>query len=359
MRRASVGEVAPQTWTKLSASGNEFVYTNGPLSCAFRCRDTVTGHEHDFVLDRGARFTMPPGGKFDLVECFHWDPVACSVEIALGAGRIEYPTGSRIPNGPDLRGNYAHHLQAGGAGTYAVQAFLNPSDSGIIAEISMFRGIYAGALGIAYNSDILSEKNIAPSECWADLEDPRFVGEIQVANPNSSGTAYTGLATFVQLFGEDEAMTKLAAVGQNVNSYTKSGSAPSKAAARGETGVSIGFMHDMVTLASQGFPLQIVAPCEGTGYEVGAVSIIEGARNFEGAQKWVEFALRADIQSRAPEVGSFQVPSNSNAEVAPESPDLASIKLIDYDFATYGSSETRERLLARWDAEVGDPNSQQ
>ena len=219
-------------------------------------------------------------------------------------------------------------------------------------------GIYAGALGIAYNSDILSERNIAPPACWADLEDPRFVGEIQVANPNSSGTAYTELATFVQLFGEDEAFVKLAAVGKNVNSYTKSGSAPSKAAARGETGVSIGFMHDMVKLASTGFPLEIVAPCEGTGYEVGAVSIIEGARNLEAAKAWVAFALRADVQSRAPEVGSFQVPSNSNAQVAPESPDLASIKLIDYDFATYGSSDTRARLLARWDADVGDPGSQ-
>ncbi len=219
-------------------------------------------------------------------------------------------------------------------------------------------GIYAGALGIAYNADILDKKNIEPPQCWADLEDARFAGEIQVANPNSSGTAYTELATFAQLFGEDEAMKKLAAVGKNVNSYTKSGSAPSKAAARGETGVSIGFMHDMVKLASQGFPLKIVAPCEGTGYEVGAVSIIKGAKNEEAAKKWVEFALRADIQSRAPEVGSFQVPSNSNAKVAPESPDLASIKLIDYDFATYGSSETRKRLLARWDKEVGDPNAQ-
>ena len=230
-----------------------------------------------------------------------------------------------------------------------------------MADISDGRaiGIYAGALGIAYNTEILAERNIAPPQCWADLEDPRFAGEIQVANPNSSGTAYTELATFVQLFGEDEAMVKLAAVGQNVNSYTKSGSAPSKAAARGETGVSIGFMHDMVTLAAQGFPLAIVAPCEGTGYEVGAVSIIEGAGNFEAAKAWVEFALRADVQSRAPEVGAFQVPSNANAQVAPESPDLASIKLIDYDFATYGSSETRERLLARWDAEVGDPNPQQ
>lgn len=226
-----------------------------------------------------------------------------------------------------------------------------------MASISQGRsiGIYAGALAMAYNAEILAEKGVAPPACWADLEDPRFVGEIQVANPSSSGTAYTELATFVQLFGEDEAYVKLAAIGKNVNSYTKSGSAPSKAAARGETGVSIGFMHDMVNLASQGFPLVAVAPCEGTGYEVGAVSIIEGARNFEGAKAWVEFSLRADIQSRAPETGSFQVPSNSNAEVAPESPDLASIKLIDYDFATYGSSDTRARLLARWDSEVGDP----
>ncbi|MGR3837637.1 MAG: ABC transporter substrate-binding protein [Cognatishimia sp.] len=230
-----------------------------------------------------------------------------------------------------------------------------------MAKISEGRaiGIYAGALGIAYNSDILSKKGIEPPQCWADLEDSRFAGEIQVANPNSSGTAYTELATFAQLFGEDDAMIKLASIGKNINTYTKSGSAPSRAAARGETGVSIGFMHDMVNLASQGFPLKIVAPCEGTGYEVGAVSMIKGARNPEGAKQWIEFALRADIQSRAPESGSFQVPSNSNAEVAPESPTLASIKLIDYDFATYGSSETRARLLARWDAEVGDPNPQQ
>jgi iron(III) transport system substrate-binding protein len=27
--------------------------------------------------------------------------------------------------------------------------------------------------------------------------------------------------------------------------------------------------------------------------------------------------------------------------------------LIDYDFATYGSTETRDRLLERWDDEIG------
>ncbi len=223
-----------------------------------------------------------------------------------------------------------------------------------LSEISDGRtiGIHAGALGIAYNSDILAEKGIEPPACWRDLTNPAYVGEIQVANPNSSGTAYTELATLVQIFGEDDAFRLLAEIGNNVNSYTKSGSAPSKAAARGETGISIGFMHDMVKLAAAGFPLQIVSPCEGTGYEVGGVSIIEGAQNFDEAVQWVNFVISAEAQSAGPEVQVFNVPSNSNATVPPESPALESIKLIDYDFATYGSSETRARLLARWDAEV-------
>lgn len=213
-------------------------------------------------------------------------------------------------------------------------------------------GIYAGALGLAYNSDLIAEKKLKVPACWKDLADVQYAGEIQVANPNSSGTAYTELATFVQLFGEDEAFSLLAEIGKNVNQYTKSGSAPSKAAARGETAISIGFMHDMVKLASSGFPLKIVAPCEGTGYEVGAVSIIDKAKNLESAKKWVQYALDPATQSRSVEVKSYQVPSNSKSSVAPESPDLATIKLIDYDFATYGSTDTRERLLTRWDADV-------
>ena len=213
-------------------------------------------------------------------------------------------------------------------------------------------GIYAGALGVAYNRELLAEKKLKAPACWKDLADVSYAGEIQVANPNSSGTAYTELATFVQLFGEDDAIALLAEIGRNVNQYTKSGSAPSKAAARGETTISIGFMHDMVKLASSGFPLEIVAPCEGTGYEVGAVSIIKGAKNLDAAKQWVAYSLDPAVQSRSVEVKSYQVPSNSKASVAPESPDLASIKLIDYDFATYGSTDTRERLLARWDKDV-------
>ena len=66
-------------------------------------------------------------------------------------------------------------------------------------------GIYAGALGYSYNTDQLKKKSIPEPKCWSDLTKPQFKDEIQVANPNSSGTSYTMLATFVQLMGEDKA----------------------------------------------------------------------------------------------------------------------------------------------------------
>ena len=213
-------------------------------------------------------------------------------------------------------------------------------------------GIYAGALGIGYNREVLEEKGLPAPKCWKDLADPAYAGEIQIANPNSSGTAYTTLATLVQLFGEDDAFELLKAIHKNVNQYTKSGSAPIKAAARGETTIGITFMHDMVTQVVEGFPIEIVSPCEGTGYEIGSMSIIKGARNLESARAWYDWALTAEAQELAAKAQAYQVPSNQGATPPPEAPDLAQIDLIDYDFKKYGSSDERTRLLKKWDEEV-------
>ncbi len=220
------------------------------------------------------------------------------------------------------------------------------------AETSGYRtvGIYAGGLGYGYNTDLVTDD--APA-CWADLLDERFRDDIQVANPNSSGTAYTMLATLVQLFGEDEAFEFMAGLHANISQYTQSGSAPIRAAGTGESAIGIVFMHDAVAQAVQGAPIATVAPCEGTGYEVGSMSLIEGGPNPDNAKLWYDWALSVDAQELGVQANSFQVPSNASAATPPEAPKLADIKLIDYDFALYGSSETRTRLLARWDAEIG------
>jgi len=213
-------------------------------------------------------------------------------------------------------------------------------------------GIYSGALGYGYNEEILKANNLPVPACWKDLLKPEYKGHVQMANPNSSGTAYTTLATIVQLFGEEEGFDFMKGLHKNINQYTKSGSAPIKAAARGENTIGIVFMHDAVKQAASGFPIKVVAPCEGTGYEIGGMTIIKGGRNPENAQKFYDWALSADVQSRSLEVKAFQVMSNKSAKSSPQAPDLSSIKLIDYDFAKYGSSAERKRLLKKWDDEV-------
>jgi ABC-type Fe3+ transport system substrate-binding protein len=212
-------------------------------------------------------------------------------------------------------------------------------------------GIYAGALGFSFNTELLKKKNVAPPRCWSDLLKPAFKGEIQMANPASSGTAYTAVATLVQVMGEPKAFDYLKSLHANINQYTKSGVGPVKAAARGETSVGISFVHDVVTEALAGFPVGSATPCEGTGYEIGSLSIVNGARNLDGARKFVDWALTPAAQALGAKNKQFQLPSNRGAEVPKEAPKLSEMKLIDYDFKKYGSSAERRRLIDRWEKE--------
>ncbi|MEO8508739.1 MAG: ABC transporter substrate-binding protein [Betaproteobacteria bacterium] len=223
------------------------------------------------------------------------------------------------------------------------------------AEQSKYRsvGLYLGVLGVGYNTELLARRKLAAPTCWKDLIKPEFSNEVQMANPNASGTAYTAIATIVQVFGEEEAFKYLKALHRNINNYPRSGVGPIKAVARGETIASISFIHDVVTEAQAGFPVKGVAPCEGTGYEIGSMSIVKGARNLDSAKKFYDWALTPQAQALAAQAKQFQIPSNRATPVSPLSPKTADIKLIDYDFAKYGQSAERRRLLERWDKEVG------
>jgi iron(III) transport system substrate-binding protein len=82
------------------------------------------------------------------------------------------------------------------------------------------------------------------------------------------------------------------------------------------------------------------------------MSLIKGARNLEAAKKFYEWALTASAQEMGAAAKQFQLPSNKAAKVDPRVPDFKKIKFIDYDYAKYGSSAERRRLIARWEREV-------
>ena len=213
-------------------------------------------------------------------------------------------------------------------------------------------GIYLGALGFGYNTDDMKSRKLTAPACWADLVKPEFKGEVQMADPNSSGTAWTMLATIIQLMGEDQGFAYLKKLNANINEYTKAGAAPALATGQGETLIGISFQHDLIDVAKHNKPVTVVSPCEGTGYEIGSMSLIKGAKHLDEARKFYDWALTPEAQALGAQNGSYQIPSNTATPVPPEAPDLSKIKLINYDFGTYGSSATRTRLLGRWSSEV-------
>ena len=296
----------------------------------------------------------------NLFEKQHPDIKVSMVRLSAGEAYARIRTEARNPR-TDIwwAGTGDPHMQAADEGlTHVYKSPLLDQQQDWArkqAESAGYRtiGVYAGALGWGYNTKLVADKKLKAPACWADLLDPSYKGEIQMANPNSSGTAYNTLATLVQIMGEEKAFDYLKKLNANISQYTKSGSAPVKAAARGETTIGIVFMHDAVAMQVDGFPIKAVAPCEGTGYEIGSMSIVKGARNLASAKVWYDWALSAEAQSHMKDAKSFQLPSNKNAAISEYAPRFENIKLIDYDFKTYGDSAKRKALLSRWDKEIG------
>ncbi|MCK3656362.1 hypothetical protein A4G19_11630 [Pasteurellaceae bacterium Macca] len=214
--------------------------------------------------------------------------------------------------------------------------------------------VYMGILGFGVNTDRLAKLGIEKvPTTWEDLLDPRLAGEIQIADPQSSGTAYTAIATFVQLWGEEKAFQYFKKLHKNISQYTKSGITPSRNTARGETAIGIGFLHDYAMEKKNGAKIEIVAPTDGTGYELGGVSILKGARNLDNAKLFVDWALSKEAQELSWQKGeAFQVLTNTTAESSPFSLDPKKLNLINYNFEKFGSSDERKRLIEKWVNEV-------
>ncbi len=237
-----------------------------------------------------------------------------------------------------------------------IEPYISPNAAAIPDEQKAadgtWTGVYVGALGFCSNQSELDRLGIEAPGSWEDLLAPELVGNVAVAHPASSGTAYTTFYTqVIRLGSEDAALDYMGQLHHNILQYTKSGSAPGGMAGRGEIATAIIFSHDCVKNYEEGFTdLVVTFPSEGTGYEIGAVALVAGAQNPENAKKWIDWSLQADTQEIGPTVGSFQLPTNPDAAVSTSSVGLDQVTLVDYDFDAAGAARTE--LTQRFEDEV-------
>lgn len=232
------------------------------------------------------------------------------------------------------------------------------------AWVSGYRsvGIYSGVLGYTYDTEAWASTGLPAPRCWSDLLQPALRGRIQVADPRTSGTAYTFVTTQLQLRRERPAWSWLLSFHRQVGAYTRSGSAPIQAVRKGEALVGVVFLHDAVAAAREdeahtGMPskLATVAPCEGTGHEIGGMSLVRGGPQPDAALRFYEFALTAQAQHLAATVGAFQTQAHRHVPVPPGAPRLGDTKLIENRILIYGDPEVRDGLLRTWAQTTGKP----
>jgi len=152
-------------------------------------------------------------------------------------------------------------------------------------------GMDAWVAAVCYNT-VEGEKNGVPAPTsWKDLIDPVYQGHVIMPNPNSSGTGFLDVSSWLQMFGEDGGWEFMDGLHNNISRYTHSGSAPCKLAAAGETTIGVSFAFRGAKSKAAGAPIEIIVPTEGVGWDMEATAIVAGTDDLEAAKTLVDWTV--------------------------------------------------------------------
>jgi len=236
-------------------------------------------------------------------------------------------------------GSNTSHINA------ASKGLLEPYKPNIDFELSellhakdwAWTGFYTGAIGFVSNKNFLEEHNLEAPTSWSHLLNPAFEKNIAMAFPYTSGTAYTTYATLIQMIGLEKTLDWWEEFDRHsIHQYTKSGTAC--------------FSHDILAKGiNRGYPVVMTFPLEGTGYEVGGLSLIKGGPEPELGKQFIDWCFSKKAQELFQEWN--RLPVNPKAKVAEGSVTLDDIKLIEYDHIWAG--ENKDEMVTAWRDRIG------
>ena len=210
---------------------------------------------------------------------------------------------------------------------------------------------YEAALVV--NTKVMEEKKLPMPKGWKSLLNPVYKGMLIMPNPASSGTGFLQIASLLVLMDPDykkkpveqnKAWDFLKELDKNMGQYIKSGSKPAKLAAAGEYAIGCSFAFVYASLKKQGFPVSLVLPEEGVGYELEANGLLKGAKNEKAAKKFLDWAIGESAMKR---YATFKLGVTYPGIPGPaDLPAFSTINLAPMDFPW--QSQNREKILEVW-----------
>jgi iron(III) transport system substrate-binding protein len=233
----------------------------------------------------------------------------------------------------------------------AKKGLLDPyvaKDSGVIPARfkhpeNAWQGVTLLTVAFATNQKKMAELKLTPPKTWGDLLEPRYKGHIVMSNPSTSGTAYLLLASHVSRLGEDKAFAYYAALDKNLSQVTKSGGAPGRMAASGETPIGIALAYEVEVAKKQGAAIDVTFPSDGVAWTFEGNALVKGAKNPQNARRFLDWAVSKSAMTA---YAGWRGAGITRPDVPVSGQKITEMDLITLDFVK--AAEDKDRLVKKW-----------
>lgn len=203
------------------------------------------------------------------------------------------------------------------------------------------------------NTDVLKKKNLPMPTSWADLIKPVYKGQLVMPNPASSGTGYLQISSLLQMKGEKEGWKYLKALDKNMAQYIKSGSKPCKVTRVGEYAIGASFDFVAVKSIKEGYPIKMVIPKEGAGYEIEVSGLMKSSKNKKDTKRFLDWILTTEAANLyAQRAGMYAVKGVEQPGFARAAGIPSDVSTILYPMDFDWSSKNKARIIKKWKAEL-------
>ena len=204
--------------------------------------------------------------------------------------------------------------------------------SALVDPDGYWTGFSARMRVIAYNTNLVKEAD-APRSVF-DLADPRWKGQVAMADPRFGSTSFHVAALYAQAGDEkmDDFFRRLKA---NDVRIVDGNSVVRDLVARGDVKVGLTDTDDVNVAIEDGQPVAMVLPDkDGLGVPVmpNMVSMIAHAPHPEEARKLIDYLLSADVERQLAQSEAVQIPLHAGVPGPKNIPAIDTFKPMTLDY---------------------------
>jgi iron(III) transport system substrate-binding protein len=328
--RARTGRTVYVDWRLIGGTSEITKYLEGEYVASFRGLWTARpgrawSAEIQSGFQNGRLAPDAPAAVREAREAFLSSEAACGIDLFFGGGAYDFERAQRAGWLADsgLRAMRAEWLTEDALPlTYGGELYRGRTD--------LWFGTVLSSYGILFNRDSLKRLGFdREPEQWADLADPRFLGEIALSDPTKSGSIATAFENVVQQQmqlrlaallaaepagdpralearavrqGWTDGLRLLQLVGANARYFTDTSQKPPIDVAAGDcaAGMCIDFygreQQESVRRRNGSDRVGYVSPEGGSAYSVDPIALLRGAPHKAAAVAFIEFALSMEGQ---------------------------------------------------------------